>query len=444
MNKQWLCAFSLAEVLITLTIIGIISLLTIPAIKKSSTKIITVNQLKKSYSSLENSLDKAFSKNITLDLDEVNPQLIFRELLLPSLIVSKDCSSDTQECFPSSVTDMEGKAVQITLNDAVILADGTAIGNNGYDFYIDLNNTKEPNIDGVDVFHYKLTKTAIKTAYINSLYKKYNNFERIMNYLTPAAIAASLVPFGVTPGSYTANGYPCTPGNGKDINCTAKYEAFSDRTDLVGECKAENGAGFYYRANPGVINSYGVPLAGQDIFLTPNYPPSITDLRDFDKYYAGTNTAFTTGIVPHKSATIDKYNFDNETWPEKNYNGKPMVDVRDILFLPETGAFKTIKDACITFDDPNKKDEPEPEPSPSPAPAPQPTPETPVTPEPSVQPEPEPSSQPEPEPAPEPVLPPESQADDSLPAESSIHGWKFVPVGYAKQIMDDGWKIKYW
>lgn len=442
MKHKNYAGFSLAEILITLTIIGIISLLTIPVIKKSSTKIITVNQLKKSYASLENSLDKAFSKDTMLDLDNEDSSQIFRKLLLPSLIISKDCSTKTGECFPSSVTDMNGKSVEIKLQEAVILPDGTAIGNNGYDFYIDLNNTKEPNIDGVDVFHYRLTKTDIETAYI----KEYNGIEKFFNYITPAAFAASLIPFGVTPGSYTADGVPCSPGNGKDIKCTAKYEKKSDKaSDLVGECKAENGAGFYFRANPGDINANGALMDGQDIFLTPNYPSSITDLNDFNKYYSGTSSAFKNGLLPNSSSTIDKYSFNNRTWPEKNYNGKTMVDLRDLFFKPGTGSFETIKDACITFDDPNKKDEPEEEPVPTPSPEPSAPEPYPVTPEPTPTPAPEPvTPQPEPEPIPEPSSIPESSADNTGVAASSIHGWRFVPVGYAKQIMDDGWKIKYW
>ena len=56
-------AFTLAEVLITLGIIGVVAALTLPAVKNKAEQYIRKQQLKKVYSALSNALSRSFTEN---------------------------------------------------------------------------------------------------------------------------------------------------------------------------------------------------------------------------------------------------------------------------------------------------------------------------------------------------------------------------------------------
>ena len=56
-------AFTLAEVLVTLSIIGIVSAMTIPTLHQRQTEKVTVNKVKKFYSTLNQSFQKAIVEN---------------------------------------------------------------------------------------------------------------------------------------------------------------------------------------------------------------------------------------------------------------------------------------------------------------------------------------------------------------------------------------------
>ena len=54
--KHWLSAFTLAETLITIGIIGIVAAMTLPAIIDQRQKVVTVNRLKKFYTTMEQAI----------------------------------------------------------------------------------------------------------------------------------------------------------------------------------------------------------------------------------------------------------------------------------------------------------------------------------------------------------------------------------------------------
>lgn len=64
-------AFTLAEALITLVILGIIAALTVPGLKRFSQKETAVIQLKKAYTTMNGVLDYVIADNITMDIEKV-------------------------------------------------------------------------------------------------------------------------------------------------------------------------------------------------------------------------------------------------------------------------------------------------------------------------------------------------------------------------------------
>ena len=63
-KRNCIVAFSLAEVLIAMTIIGVVAMLVIPGLRKYTSQHAFVTQLKKSYTTLNQSLDFAFADDI--------------------------------------------------------------------------------------------------------------------------------------------------------------------------------------------------------------------------------------------------------------------------------------------------------------------------------------------------------------------------------------------
>lgn len=185
-------AFTLAEVLITLGIIGVIAVITIPSMLQDSNDRAKVVALKKTYSILSSAYSNAvkeigdpskwdWSGGVKVMIDELSPYLR----------VNKNCSDGSQGCFPASVvykllSNSDWLGVDNSANPKMILADGTAIfaslsnpssgslssgcvdvrnvsGNKnvcGY-YYVDINGFMSPNQLGVDTFAFYLTTTGI-------------------------------------------------------------------------------------------------------------------------------------------------------------------------------------------------------------------------------------------------------------------------------------------
>lgn len=144
-------AFSLAEVLITLSIIGVIALLTVPTLKRYTSQQSYVTQLKKDYTIMNNALDYTFADDLTLDIKKVGGNKFFTDYMTPKFSAIRICKGSTGGCFASGVKDIVS-----TPSNAVILADGSAIGNNGMNYIIDINGPTLPNVIGADIFEFNL------------------------------------------------------------------------------------------------------------------------------------------------------------------------------------------------------------------------------------------------------------------------------------------------
>lgn len=152
--------FTLAEVLVTLGIIGVISAMTIPTLMQNHQRKTYVTQLHKVYNQLNQALLQYQTDKNAVNLSEAG--LISSGLsnfFKTYFNVVQDCGSDGTPCFADSYRKLSGvKSDFLCLSDCVVLADGTAIGlassnkDNIIQLSVDINGAQGPNIFGRDAF----------------------------------------------------------------------------------------------------------------------------------------------------------------------------------------------------------------------------------------------------------------------------------------------------
>ena len=189
-------AFTLAEVLITLGIIGVVAALTLPSVIQNYKKQVTVNQLKKAYSTLGQVAQKAFADNgpagfeAGAELKGDDVKAFFDTYWLPYFRgvevypINKKPNLNNNKDFYKLVNGDYDSTHVYTTYDAGRIFFSTADGmtyfvyminwvNNKYDengniisqdgvylsnqlVYVDVNGTKPPNTFGKDVFAFNI------------------------------------------------------------------------------------------------------------------------------------------------------------------------------------------------------------------------------------------------------------------------------------------------
>lgn len=177
--------FTLAEVLITLVIIGVIAAITIPSLINKTNEQETVTAVKKAYSVLNQGLNKAKIENGEIDtwVDENSPTLLtdFTDKLKPHFSVLQ-YHTDMKDCFANNSKYMNDESF-ISLwqgRPAFSLADGSLVTfwfgvprcnfedgssenlkNACGDLVVDINGQKGPNTIGKDMFSFVITKNGV-------------------------------------------------------------------------------------------------------------------------------------------------------------------------------------------------------------------------------------------------------------------------------------------
>lgn len=172
--------FTLAEVLITLGIIGVVAAMTMPALVGNYQKTQTVAQLKKLYSGLLQSME--FSKSQYGDIEnwewDLPTKEFFYKYFASNLKVLKYCENNNNiACWNDlGAMGMNGTMYAdnplasrewhtLTLSNGAMLAmlkqDNTHIH-----FLLDLNGKKAPNTLGKDIFEFTATSRAFGDGYI--------------------------------------------------------------------------------------------------------------------------------------------------------------------------------------------------------------------------------------------------------------------------------------
>lgn len=162
-------AFTLAEVLVTLGIIGVVSAMTIPALTQNWQKKAYVTQLHKVYNVFQQGFMQAMNDKYAINLAEAGfyggeyHSESEKNFLHTYFKVVKDCGSENQDCFASYKTGSSGyksisgnKNGYRSGNHKVQIAGGAAVGltfaNDKAYIYVDTNGPKGPNIAGRDYF----------------------------------------------------------------------------------------------------------------------------------------------------------------------------------------------------------------------------------------------------------------------------------------------------
>lgn len=176
--------FTLAEVLITLGIIGIVAAMTIPSIIEYFNNKDKIATLKKIYSTLSQATIFAIQNNGHSEYWQIqdNDTNIIENLYSyysPFLKVIKFCKNKEKGCWVNEVNDLKGKKfhwydnTQIGVNSvSVRLADGTTLTLDVFQttkndlgvnlnkpslvFFVDTNGEKLPNTFGKDIFTFVL------------------------------------------------------------------------------------------------------------------------------------------------------------------------------------------------------------------------------------------------------------------------------------------------
>jgi len=177
-------AFTLAEVLITLGIIGVVSALTLPTLIGNYQKQVLVNQLRKSYSVLSQAFERMMHEEKAVNFSETDfwtecyhgssssqcqnilnkyIKLTNSEYISGSVRAynTLSCSSSGREysCYKSNTTNSE-----YTRGILVSLPDGADVYMNGYTLTIDVNGAQKPNTFGRDLFVFMVSSDGYLNA----------------------------------------------------------------------------------------------------------------------------------------------------------------------------------------------------------------------------------------------------------------------------------------
>lgn len=167
--------FSLAEVLIALTIIGVIAAITIPIAINNYTTEQTVAKLKKAYSSVEQALRMSQATNgplstwdFTIRGDKfistyLYPYLHLKEGKIEELNNTTQYKFINRKPYTNALLSMNGYYIALS-DGAILIVDGwydASLHRRG--IAIDLNGYKKPNILGIDVFQYYISENGLIT-----------------------------------------------------------------------------------------------------------------------------------------------------------------------------------------------------------------------------------------------------------------------------------------
>ena len=158
-------AFTLAEVLVTLGIIGVVSAMTVPTLMQNYQKKSYVTQLHKVYNELSQAALLYQTERNAVNLKEagLNSQAAAANFIKDHFKIVQDCGDDRTPCFAPAgeYKKVSGTAITswVTPRAHYVIASGSSIGisyrPNGdvlCEIFVDTNGLKGPNQIGRDVF----------------------------------------------------------------------------------------------------------------------------------------------------------------------------------------------------------------------------------------------------------------------------------------------------
>lgn len=167
-------AFTLAEILVTLGIIGVVSAMTMPTLIQSHQRKTYVTQLHKVYNEFQQALFQYQTDKNVINLKEagLNSQANINDFVSKYFKIVLTCSNSLTPCFldQSSYRKISGAAVNnaYTVTNSYVLASGASVrflysvsGDKIGNIMVDVNGTKGPNIVGRDLFTIAVYKNGV-------------------------------------------------------------------------------------------------------------------------------------------------------------------------------------------------------------------------------------------------------------------------------------------
>lgn len=197
-------AFTLSEVMLVLSVIGVIVTLTIPGLMQNTQNRQAVARLKREYSILQQAFTSIAAENdgdITSVFNSYDNSTVITNVFAAKLNVLKNCGTGTGCFYPSAAKELNGNIMwsntdaQLNYTGKLILANGTLLAiattqngctsntstwtNKGPLVYtcgwihMDINGASGPNTLGRDLFNFYISKTGIIPDGSNDRYPNY-------------------------------------------------------------------------------------------------------------------------------------------------------------------------------------------------------------------------------------------------------------------------------
>lgn len=153
-------AFTLSETLIALVVIGIISAVTIPILTAQWQKTRTVVSLKKAYSILSQTTNRAIADNgpiASWEVLELSNREFAEKYIKPYVNIMQDKSSDTFKYKSLNKHELSQNVHTFYLSDGMKFGVSTPVDSEWgitSSIYVDINGDTKPNIMSRDVFHF--------------------------------------------------------------------------------------------------------------------------------------------------------------------------------------------------------------------------------------------------------------------------------------------------
>lgn len=224
-QKNWSKAFTLAEVLITLGVIGVVAAVTMPILIQKVEEHILISQLKQAYAILNTATRMVVAnegefKDLDLGIqNSAEGALKVQKLYEPYLKILENCGAN-EGCFPTEYA-LDGKTLYADQPNARIyskvrLQNGMSVlfwsGGIGCKYqdkycaaiYVDINGDKKPNIAGKDYFSFIVNNTYIRPEGERGYVNTYNlicdkNSNSFLNGLTCTARVLEREKFDYSP-----------------------------------------------------------------------------------------------------------------------------------------------------------------------------------------------------------------------------------------------------
>ena len=171
-------AFTLAEVLVTLGIIGVVSAMTVPTLMQNYQKKSYVTQLHKEYNELQQAIVQLMTDKNAVNLKEsgISTTAAAQNLIKNYFKIVSTCENSLKPCFADSYRTLSGATYGIDghISTSYILASGAAVrplyitegsSDKLVNILVDVNGRQGPNILGRDTFYIAIYNSGVIDSY---------------------------------------------------------------------------------------------------------------------------------------------------------------------------------------------------------------------------------------------------------------------------------------